>query len=154
LAPGPRPSAELERDKNVYILSYVKLILKKIEIFLDILLGILVGWPEFELYIITQLRRKSMKKAMMVGLAIILVVVFAGSVLAADKGNLPGQKLTQDELASVTGKFSPVSVPTGFFSSLSTTGTTVYINGVKVAASSPVYSAGGVTVIASGTFLR
>ena len=50
-----------------------------------------------------------MKKIGLVALAFCLVVVFSGSVSAAD---VPGQKLTPDELASVTGKADPITIGT------------------------------------------
>ncbi len=92
-----------------------------------------------------------MKKIIILALAFCLVVAFAASVWSAD---IPGQKLTQDELASITGKASPVTVPMSFFQNLSPSGTTVFINGQKVQPSSPIYSLGGVTVVAGATFTK
>jgi hypothetical protein len=89
-----------------------------------------------------------MKKLMVVALAVCLVVMFAGSIWAAD---IPGQKLTQDEMASVTGKFSPVAIPAGFFDSLSNTGTTVFINGQQVPA---VYKTETIDVKAFFTLIK
>ena len=45
-----------------------------------------------------------MKKVSVVALTLCLVMVFTASVWAAD---FPGQKLTQDELSSITGKADP-----------------------------------------------
>ena len=97
-----------------------------------------------------------MRKFIVVAFAVFFLAGFAASVWAAD---IPGQKLTPNELASVTGKFSPVSVPMGFFQNLnlSPTGTTVFINGQQATANSPVYTIStlpGVTATASATFTK
>jgi hypothetical protein len=92
-----------------------------------------------------------MRKVVVVVLTVFFVAGFAASVWAAD---IPGQKLTPDELASVTGKASPVSIPMSFFQNLSPTGATVFINGEKVVSSSPIYTVGGITVVASATFKK
>ncbi len=92
-----------------------------------------------------------MKKIIILALAFCLVVAFAASVWSAD---IPGQKLTQDDLASITGKANPVTIPTSFFQNLSSSGTTVIINGQKVQSSSPVYTLGGVSVTASAAFRK
>ena len=94
-----------------------------------------------------------MRKVIVVALAVFFVAGFAASVWAAD---IPGQKLTPNELASVTGKADPVSIPMSFFQNLSSTGVTVFINGEKATTNSPVYtisSLPGVTVNA-GAFFR
>ncbi len=92
-----------------------------------------------------------MKKVSVVALTLFLVAVFTTSIWAAD---FPGQKLTQDELASIAGKGDPVTIPMSFFQNLSPSGTTVFINGQQVQPSSPTYTLGGVTVTASATFTK
>ena len=84
-----------------------------------------------------------MKKGSIVGLIFCLVAALTVSVWAAD---MPGQKLTQAELASVTGKANPFTIPMSFFQKLSTTGTTVIINGQQIQSSSSAYTSGEVTV--------
>jgi hypothetical protein len=92
-----------------------------------------------------------MKRITILALAFCLVGAFAASVWSAD---IPGQKLTQDEMASITGKANPVTIPMSFFQNLSPSGTTVIINAQKVQPSSPVYKLGGVTVVAGATFIK
>jgi hypothetical protein len=85
-----------------------------------------------------------MRKVIFVVLAVFFVAGFAASAWAAD---IPGQKLTPNELASVTGKASPFTIPVSFFQNLSSTGTTVFINGKQEAVT-------GVTVTARATFKK
>jgi hypothetical protein len=95
-----------------------------------------------------------MKKITVLGVAFCLIAVFSVSVWAAD---IPGQKLTSNELASVTGKASSFTIPMSFFQNLSPSGVTVFINGQKATANSSVYtlsSLPGVTVTASATFRK
>jgi hypothetical protein len=95
-----------------------------------------------------------MKKITVVALAFCLVAAFTASVWAAD---IPGQKLTQDEMSSITGKASPFTIPMSFFQNLSPSGVTVFINGQKATANSPSYTVStipGVTVTASATFRK
>jgi lipopolysaccharide export system protein LptA len=92
-----------------------------------------------------------MKKVSVVVLTLCAVAVFAASVFAAD---LPGQKLTQDELASITGKADPFAIPMSFFQNLSPSGTTVIVNGQKITPSSTVYTLEGITVTAGATFTK
>jgi hypothetical protein len=84
-------------------------------------------------------------------LAVFFVAGLTASVWAAD---IPGQKLTPNELASVSGKASPVSIPMSFFQNLSSSGTTVFINGEQVLSSSPIYAVSGITVVASAVFRK
>ncbi len=93
-----------------------------------------------------------MKKVTVLALVLCLVGAFTASAWAAD---ITGQKLTQDEMASITGKASPFTIPMSFFQNLSPSGTTVFINGQQVQPSAPgstVYTLGGVSVNASATF--
>jgi hypothetical protein len=95
-----------------------------------------------------------MKKITVLAVAFCLIAAFSVSAWAAD---IPGQKLTPNELASVTGKASSFTIPMSFFQNLSSTGTMVFINGQKATANSPVYtvsSVPGVTVTASATFRK
>jgi hypothetical protein len=95
-----------------------------------------------------------LKRIIVLALALCLVGAFTVSVWAAD---IPGQKLTQDELGSVTGKAASFTIPMSFFQNLSPTGTTVFINGQRATANSPVYTVPtipGVTVTAGCTFRR
>jgi hypothetical protein len=85
-----------------------------------------------------------MRKVVVVVLTVFFVAGFAASVWAAD---IPGQKLTPNELASVTGKASPFTIPMSFFQNLSPSGTTVFINAKQIAVK-------GVTVVASATFKK
>jgi len=95
-----------------------------------------------------------MKKITVLALAFCLIAAFSASAWAAD---IQGQKLTPNELASVTGKASSFTIPMSFFQNLSPSGVTVFINGQKATSNSPVYtlsSLPGVTVTASATFRR
>ncbi len=94
-----------------------------------------------------------MVKITILALTFCLFAALAGPTRAAD---IPGQKLTQDELASITGKASPFTIPMSFFQNLSPSGTTVFIDGKNVTptTSGTVYSLSGVSVTAGATFQK
>jgi hypothetical protein len=93
-----------------------------------------------------------MIKITILALTFCLVATLAGPTWAAD---IPGQKLTQDELGSITGKASPFTIPMSFFQNPSPSGATVFIDGQKVLPTNSgdtVYTLGGVSVTAGATF--
>ncbi len=95
-----------------------------------------------------------MIKITILALTFCLVATLAAPTLAAD---IPGQKLTQDELGSITGKASPFTIPMSVFQNPSASGATVFIDGQKVqptASGGTVYTLGDVTVTAGATFKK